>query len=298
LILGRPARSPARGDDPEPPGRVVPGPALLEEGRQAKGGGVLKVKVFPDEDLCNEKPALLTINGKATTGTGANRTLRTPKLARGQKYAYSLVVKWQPNNYETYTRTRKVLVSADQTVAVDLTKKTPKVDDDIFIRYVPTPKEFVTAMMKLAKVGKGDVVYDLGCGDGRILIAAVSKHGAKAGVGVELDPKLVKQARENAKKAKVDEAIEIREGDVMKVKDLNKATVVCLYLSDGLNGQLWPILNKHCKPGTRIVSHRFKMGERGEETGPPPEKSIKVQSDEHGFDYTEEIHLWTIKGKK
>jgi hypothetical protein len=96
----------------------------------------------------------------------------------------------------------------------------------------------------------------------------------------------------------VDEAVEIREGDVMKVKDLNKATVVYLYLSDGLNGQLWPILNKHCKPGTRIVSHRFLMGERGSETGPAPEKSVKVTSDEPGFEYTEKVHLWTIKGKK
>ena len=84
----------------------------------------------------------------------------------------------------------------------------------------------------------------------------------------------------------------------MEVADLEKATVVCLYLSAGMNAQLWPILQKRCKPGTRIVSHRFLMGDRGEEVGPPPEKSVEVFSNELGFDYTEKVHLWTIKGDK
>src|SRR5207302_740259 len=153
-------------------------------------------------------------------------------------------------------------------------------------------KEFVAEMMKLAKVGKDDVVYDLGCGDGRIVIAAVKEHGAKAGVGIDLDPERLKECKENAEKAKVTDKLTFRKGDVMKAADLEKATVVCLYLSDGLNGQLWPILQKRCKPGTRVVSHRFLMGRRGEETGPPPEKSVEVFSNELGFDYTENVHLW------
>jgi uncharacterized protein (TIGR03000 family) len=267
-----------------------------DEAKPAK----IKVKLVEDEDV-TLKVKVKDKEKEVQGGTGSTRSFETPPLKADPKakYSYTFIAVWKPNNYETYTRTRKVYVKPGEEVTLDMSKKDPDKPDDIFIRWVPTPTDFVEAMMKLGKVGKDDVVYDLGCGDGRIVITAVSKYGAKKGVGVDLDPKKVKEAKEKAKEAKVGDKVEIREGDVMKIPDLDKATVVTIYLSDGLNGQLWPILQKNCKPGTRIVTHRFKMGEKGKETGPPPEKSEKVETkdDEEFKGYTEEVHLWTIKGK-
>jgi SAM-dependent methyltransferase len=153
---------------------------------------------------------------------------------------------------------------------------------------VPTPQTVVEKMLKMAKVGKDDVVYDLGCGDGRIVVAAVSKFGAKKGVGIDLDPKRIKESNENAKEAGVEDKIEFRKGDVTKVTDLENATVVCLYLSDDLNELLRPILQKRLKPGTRIVSHRFLMGDW------KPEKTETVTVG--GSRYL--VHLWTIEDKE
>src|SRR6516165_9856236 len=165
------------------------------------------------------------------------------------------------NNYETYTVTRKVKVEAGKTIEVDLRKADPAQGDKLFIRYVPTPEQVVDAMMKLAGVGKDDVVYDLGCGDGRMLIAAVKKFNARRGVGVDLDQERIEEAKAAAKEAGVADKIEFRKGDVLKVEDLSDATVVTLYLSDDLNLTLRPILLKQLKPGTRIVTHRFLMGD-------------------------------------
>jgi cyclopropane fatty-acyl-phospholipid synthase-like methyltransferase len=140
-------------------------------------------------------------------------------------------------------------------------------------------------MLKLGKVGKDDVVYDLGCGDGRIVVTAVKKFGAKKGVGIDLDPERIKESNANAKEAVVTDKVEFRLGDVMKIKDLENATVVTLYLGDELNEQLRPILQKRLKPGTRIVSHRFLMGDW------KPEKTETVM--DRGS--TIRVHLWTIK---
>lgn len=279
---------------------VVAGGAvrLAAQGEDAKPAKVI-VKIIADDQTHDDKPAPLTVNGKATKLIGSERVFVTPPLKADPKvkYYYTFVATWQPNNYETYTRTRKVYVKPGDTVTVDMTKKDPNILDDIKIRFVPTPKEFVAEMMKLGKVGKDDIVFDLGCGDGRIVVSAVKDFGAKRGVGIDYDPKRLAECKETAEKAKVTEKVEFRTGDVFKgIPDLKDATVVCMYMSDGLNGQMWPILQKTCKPGTRIVTHRFKMGREGEETGPPPEKSVEVFSNELGFDYTEKVHLWTIKG--
>jgi len=258
-----------------------------EEAKAAK----IVVKLVEDEEV-TLKVKVKDKEKEVQGGTGATRSFETPPLKADPKakYSYTFIAVWKPNNYETYTRTRKVYVKPGESVTLDMTKKDPNNPDDIFIRYVPTPTEFIDAMMKLGKVGKNDVVYDLGCGDGRIVIAAVSKYGAKRGVGIDLDQKRLDECKENAEKAKVTDKLEFRKGDVMKVPDLDKATVVCIYLSDGLNEQLWPILQKNCKPGTRIVTHRFKMGKH------EPEKSVDVESDEAGFHYKEQVHLWTVKG--
>ena len=125
--------------------------------------------------------------------------------------------------------------------------------------FVPTPERVVEGMLKIAQVGPKDLVYDLGSGDGRIVIAAAKRHGARA-VGVDIDPQRVKEARENARKAGVAGRAEFREADLFQV-DLSPATVVTLYLLPTINLKLRPKLLAELKPGTRIVSHGFDMGD-------------------------------------
>ena len=126
--------------------------------------------------------------------------------------------------------------------------------------YLPTPGEVVTAMLQLAKVGKGDVVYDLGSGDGRIPIAAVKEFGAARAVGVELDPARVQEANENARRAGVRDRVEFRQQDVFDA-DIRQATVVALYIGPAMNLKLRPKLLAELKPGSRVVSHAFDMGD-------------------------------------
>jgi tRNA G37 N-methylase Trm5 len=148
--------------------------------------------------------------------------------------------------------------------------------------YVPTPHDVVDRMLKTAKVTKNDVVYDLGCGDGRIVIAAAKKYGCK-GVGFEIDPERAQEARENVQKNKVGDLVEIKEQDVFTV-DLRPASVITLYLLPTLNVKLIPQLEK-LNPGSRIVSHDFDM------EGVEPEKTIHMKSQEDDVSHT--IYLWT-----
>jgi len=127
------------------------------------------------------------------------------------------------------------------------------------IHYVPTPPEVVDTMLELARVTPDDVVYDLGSGDGRIPIEAARRHGA-AGVGIELDPNLVKLAREGAKQAGVASKVRFSKADIFKT-NLSKATVVTLYLSPTTNLRLRDKLRRELAPGARVVSHRFDMGD-------------------------------------
>jgi SAM-dependent methyltransferase len=127
------------------------------------------------------------------------------------------------------------------------------------IHFVPTPQEVVDGMLKLARVTKNDVVYDLGSGDGRIVITAALNHGAR-GVGIDLDPKLIAEARENARKAGVSDRVTFIEGDIFEA-DISDATVVTLYLLSSINERLRPKLTSELRPGTRIVSHAFRMGD-------------------------------------
>ena len=125
--------------------------------------------------------------------------------------------------------------------------------------FVPTPTEVVQAMLKLARVTPSDVVYDLGSGDGRIPIAAAKTYGAH-GVGIDIDPERVREATQNAKAAGVADKVTFKEGDVLTA-DLSGATVVTLYLSPAFNHRLAPKLMMELKPGTRIVSHAFDLGD-------------------------------------
>lgn len=123
--------------------------------------------------------------------------------------------------------------------------------------YVPTREPVVDAMLKLANVKHTDVVYDLGCGDGRIVITAAQQYEAK-GVGIDIDPERIKEANENAEKAGVQDKVEFVLGDLFEA-DFSEASVVTLYLLSSLNLRLRPLLLEQLKPGTRIVSHAFDM---------------------------------------
>ncbi len=125
--------------------------------------------------------------------------------------------------------------------------------------YVPTPQDLVEDMLRLADVRKGDVLYDLGSGDGRIPITAARKYGVR-GVGIDIDPERIKEASANAQKAGVARLVEFRQADLFET-DFSEATVVTLYLLPDLNLKLRPRLWRELKPGTRIVSHQFDMGD-------------------------------------
>ena len=125
--------------------------------------------------------------------------------------------------------------------------------------FVPTPQDVVDRMLELAGVTKNDVVYDLGCGDGRIVITAAERYGAR-GVGVDIDPLRVAESIENARRAGVSHLVEFFEQDALKV-DVSKATVVTLYLLSSSLLKLRPILTRQLRPGARIVSHAFSMGD-------------------------------------
>jgi precorrin-6B methylase 2 len=128
------------------------------------------------------------------------------------------------------------------------------------VPFVPTPEAAVTAMLELAGVKAGDVVYDLGSGDGRIVISAIRDHGASRAVGVDINPDRITEANENARRAGVQDKAEFRQGDLFDA-DIDEATVVTLYLLPSVNERLKPKLLAELKPGTRIVSHAFDMGD-------------------------------------
>jgi SAM-dependent methyltransferase len=130
---------------------------------------------------------------------------------------------------------------------------------DLDVIFVATDMEVVHAMLDAAKVGPDDVVYDLGCGDGRIVVTAAHRHGAR-GIGVDLDPERIREATDNAGRAGVGDRVTLLRQDLFST-DVRAATVVALYLSPDLNLRLRPKLLRELRPGTRVVSHQFDMGD-------------------------------------
>jgi SAM-dependent methyltransferase len=135
----------------------------------------------------------------------------------------------------------------------------PAAQPAVLAPYSPTPTDVVDRMLRLAGVGSKDVVYDLGCGDGRIVIEAARMHGAR-GVGIDIDPSLIAQAQASAQKAGVAALVTFRVQDAMTV-DVSEATVVTLYLLAASNVKLRPILTRALRPGARIVSHNYPIGD-------------------------------------
>jgi cyclopropane fatty-acyl-phospholipid synthase-like methyltransferase len=179
--------------------------------------------------------------------------------------------------FALYSLAPAVLAEAGAQVVRE--SNTPLRERDVI--FVPTREPVANAMMKLANVTKNDVVYDLGCGDGALVIAA-AKVGARV-VGVDIDPQRIKEATENVRKAGVQDRVTLIRGDIFDPSiKIGEATVVTLYLLPSLNEKLMPRLKSELKPGSRVVSHAFTMGDTW-----PAEKTQEVDGTT--------IYFWTIK---
>jgi cyclopropane fatty-acyl-phospholipid synthase-like methyltransferase len=168
-------------------------------------------------------------------------------------------------------------------LAQQTTTQAPLRSPDVI--FVPTPPEVVKAMLETAKVGKGDIVYDLGSGDGRIAISAVKDFGATRSTGIDIDPQRILEATENLKQAEtqlkgISSRVRFLNQDLFTT-DISEATVITLYLLPSLNVKLMPKLKAELKPGTRIVSHSFDMMGQWE-----PEKTVDVNG--------RQVYFWTI----
>ncbi len=159
------------------------------------------------------------------------------------------------------------------------------------VPYVPTTETAVKAMLQLAKVRSSDVVYDLGCGDGRIVIAAAKDYGAR-GVGIDIDPERIREAKEKARRAGVENRVEFREQDLFR-SDFHEATVVTLFLLPAINKRLRPQLEA-LKPGTRIISNTFEIGD----WKPAREVIVKEDAGDAYYFGSRRLFLWIVPKRK
>ena len=225
--------------------------------------------------------AELVVDGETIPGQGPSREFELRSLDPGSRQS-TVTVTWQPNTYTTMTRSKAVSFRAGEPVRIDLTIDDPT--DRVRVIYVPTPPEVSEAMVELAGVTRDDVVYEPGCGDARITIAAIRK-GARRGICVDIDAERARESAANVKTAGFADRIDVREGDALDVKDLSDVSVVMLYMGDHFDMLIRPVLWRDLKVGSRIVSHRFTMGDWN------PDKTITITSSD-GLTY--DLHLWTI----
>jgi precorrin-6B methylase 2 len=251
------------------------------------------VLLLPESPEDKDRPnaiSKLTVDGKDySEPRSVKRTLQV--TAKDGKDTVKVEFSFWPNTYTNIIRTKTVTLDKDKTIEVDMTKQDPDNPDLIKPIYVPTPNEVVAEMCKLANVGKDDVVYDIGCGDGRLVIMAVKDFGARKGIGIDIREERIDDCNANAKRAGVADKVEFRVADALKIKDFSEASVVLLYLGDHLNEALKPTLKSTLKPGARVVSHRFRMGDDW-----PPDASRTITAPDNNSTSTEfRLHLWTIK---
>ncbi len=155
------------------------------------------------------------------------------------------------------------------------------------VPYVPTPERVVKQMLEIAKVGEGDIVYDLGCGDGRVVVTAAKDFGVKKAVGVEINDERIREVQDNIKKNGVEGRVQVVKGNFFEV-DISEATVVTMFLLTNVNEMLRPKLEKELKPGTRVISHEFEM------RGWTPKQVVRVEDG----NMTHTVYLYIIGENK
>ncbi len=282
---------------------VVSGRVYLKDGRihddvyEKVGAGQWRIKSrttvtpaaaverYPAASVAVEVPtddAELVVNGSPVGGSGRSRTVETASLPPGA-HRYTFAATWDPNGYTTITRTKTVELRGGDDVRVDLTVEDPA--DRVRVIYVPTPPDIAARMVEMAKVGGTDVVYEPGCGDARITIAAI-RASARRGVCVDIDPDRARESKANVQAAGFADRIDVREGDALDVKQLSDVTVVLLYMGEHFNMLMRPVLWRELPVGARVVSHRFTMGDW------QSDESVSVESNLTGGVY--DLHLWTI----
>ena len=278
--------------------RLVAVAVVLAAGLVAVGQNQPKKAPATIKLLLPESQTKIKVEGKELEEKAAKdgvRVLVTPELEPGKTYAYKIEALIEPNNYTKIERTREVTFKAGEEVTVDLRKKDDKIKDNVIIRWVPTPKAVVKDMCELAKVGPNDVVMDPGCGNAIMIITAVQDFKAKRGIGTDYDQEKVKDSQEAVERAGLKDKITIKQGNALELgaEDVKDVTVMMLYMGNDFNIRLRPILWEHLKPGTRVVSHRFIMGDW------KPDKSITVTRPSDYADMEEfNLHVWTITGKE
>jgi uncharacterized protein (TIGR03000 family) len=266
------------------------GPTPLSFSQEAAGSQPAYIRVYVQSD------ARLTVDGTSTKQTGAVRRFVSTPLPAGKKFVYTFKATWQENGKEM-TREQEARVQAGLETTVDFRQEKKKaekqdtsLDREPDVVYWPTPQPVVDKMLELVNIKKGDVIYDLGCGDARILVTAAKKYGVK-GFGYDIDPDRVKESLENVKKNKVEDLVTIKRADIFTL-DLKDANVVTLYLLPSLNVKLMPQLAK-LKPGSRIVSHDFDM------KGAKPKKVVHMKATNHmGMEGDHTIYLWEVPWEK
>ncbi len=220
--------------------------------------------------------------------------MRTVKLPlRAGQTTVAIAYGFWPNNYTNIVRPRTLKVEPGKVYTVDLNREDLEQRDHVEVIYVPTPNKVVDEMLKMAQVGPNDVVWDIGCGDGRLVLMAVEQYGARRGIGIDISPQRIEESNKNARLSKVKDRVDFKVGDALKLTDVSEASVVLLYVGKEINLRLRPILQKTLKPGSRVVSHRFTMGDwKPDETRKLKAKNNLGETDEY------ELHLWTIRGQK
>ncbi|MBX9580251.1 MAG: type II toxin-antitoxin system prevent-host-death family antitoxin [Gemmataceae bacterium] len=232
---------------------------------------------------------LALLGGREEPRPAARRlTVLLPDTDPEEDPVYAVGVAWRPNNYTSIARKHRVAVPDGVETVLDLTTSDPEARDEVVVRWAPTPDDVVPRMVELAGVTAGDVVYEPGPGDGRVLMAAV-RAGAATAVGVELDPAMAEEARGRVRDAGLADKIAIVDGDALRDQDYSPATVVFLYMGEEFNALLRPTLEAQLRPGARVVSHRFTFG-----PGWPPDRTVGVSSRDG---YEDVLHLWTVKEK-